>query len=360
MDHDVIDQIYEAAFLPELWPAIFDRLAARIDAEGGWLMALAPGQIRWTASEAFNGGISKWVANGWLARTDRVTKGIAMRHPGFLTEHDVYGPGEMEKDLFYRRFLWKLGLGWCAATAITAPTSDTLLVSFERRRERGLVEPEHIKFLDQLRPHIARSTLMSARLHLERARAISQVLGVIGLPALVFERGGKVLAANGLIEDLTAFIQWRAFGRAGFKDRQADHMFHQAIAAVAADQTTTIQSFAIRDARSLPARIGHVLPIRGAARDIFDRSLGVLMVTPVAPAKAPPAELLQSLFDLTAAEARVARGLAAGDSLVGIAADGGVTHNTVRAQLRAVLRKLGCERQGEVTALLNGISPPGN
>ena len=50
-------------------------------------------------------------------------------------------------------------------------------------------------------------------------------------------------------------------------------------------------------------------------------------------------ELLRSLFDLTPSEARVARGLAAGDSLDDIAASGSVSRNTVRSQLQQVLEK---------------------
>jgi hypothetical protein len=70
--------------------------------------------------------------------------------------------------------------------------------------ERAVVEK-----LDELRPHLARSALMSARLQLERARIASETLAVIGLPALVLNEQGKVLAANHLIEALTSYIQWR-------------------------------------------------------------------------------------------------------------------------------------------------------
>jgi DNA-binding CsgD family transcriptional regulator len=41
-----------------------------------------------------------------------------------------------------------------------------------------------------------------------------------------------------------------------------------------------------------------------------------------------------------------------------IAAQGGVSRNTVRTQLRGVLEKTGCSRQAEVVALLSGIAIP--
>lgn len=67
---------------------------------------------------------------------------------------------------------------------------------------------------------------------------------------------------------------------------------------------------------------------------------------------------MQSLFDLTPAEARVARSLASGKTVEDIASDGGVSLNTVRTHVRGVLAKTGCDRQAEVVALLTGIARP--
>jgi DNA-binding CsgD family transcriptional regulator len=83
---------------------------------------------------------------------------------------------------------------------------------------------------------------------------------------------------------------------------------------------------------------------------------GVLVLTPVTLPQAPPVELVQSLFDLTPAEARVARSLTIGATVEEIAATAGVSSNTVRTQVRGVLGKTGCRRQSEVVALLGGIA----
>jgi DNA-binding CsgD family transcriptional regulator len=66
--------------------------------------------------------------------------------------------------------------------------------------------------------------------------------------------------------------------------------------------------------------------------------------------------LVQSLFDLTPAEARVARSLASGKAVETIAADSGVSLNTIRTHVRGVLEKTGCNRQIDVVALLTAIS----
>jgi hypothetical protein len=55
--------------------------------------------------------------------------------------------------------------------------------------------------------------------------------------------------------------------------------------------------------------------------------------------QAPPVELVQSLFDLTPAEARVARGLAAGKTVEDIASTGGVSRNTSARNCAACWKK---------------------
>ena len=65
---------------------------------------------------------------------------------------------------------------------------------------------------------------------------------------------------------------------------------------------------------------------------------------------------MRSLFDLTPSEARVARGLATGETLEEIAESGGVAISTVRSQLRQVLQKTGCTRQAEVVSLLANVT----
>jgi DNA-binding CsgD family transcriptional regulator len=78
------------------------------------------------------------------------------------------------------------------------------------------------------------------------------------------------------------------------------------------------------------------------------------VLTPVSVPAAPPIELMQPLFDLIASEARVAAGLALGETLDEIAASGGVS--TVRSELRQVLEKTGCARQAEVVSPLANVT----
>ena len=204
MDPQLIDRIYESSFVPELWPGVLDELARTADAVGGLFFVANTKVVSWTSSAIMRYGMEKFAKSDIVARGQRGNRLIAARHAGFLTEHDLYpDPDERRADPYYSESLFRGGVGWGAGTAIPLPNGDVIFLTLERLIGRGPVEASIIQQLDALRPHLARSALMSARLQLERARIASETLAVIGLPALVLNEQGKVLAANPLIEALT-------------------------------------------------------------------------------------------------------------------------------------------------------------
>ncbi len=357
MEEGLIDRIYECAFVPEYWPKVLDSLSEIATARGGVLFAANTNILNYTASDVMAEGVKTYVESNFFAESPFATPSTAL-HGGFWREIDFNTVEEIEASPFYQKVLHPVGLGWCAGTVVLAPTGDRLIMLLERDRERGPVEDEAIKQLDPLRPHLARAMLTSARLQLERASAAVNALEMLGLPALVFNEHGKVSAANELIEGQTGLIHWRAHNQIALVDRNANVQFQHALATLGGEGPSPIRSFAIRSEFDVPAMVAHVIPVRRSARDIFAQCAGVLMLTPLTQSEAPSVELVQSLFDLTPAEARVARSLTAGHSVEQIAADGAVSLNTIRTQVRGVLEKTGCTRQAEVVSLLSGIAMP--
>jgi DNA-binding CsgD family transcriptional regulator len=359
LSETLIDRIYECAFAPEHWPGVFDELAKIADARGGYLFTANRKVINWTASASLQLGMQAFVAGDFYTRTSRPARALASGHAGFLRDYDVFTDEELAADPIYRDLLWPAGLGWCAATAIRLPTGDELFLCVEREHARGPVEATAIEQLDALRPHLARSALMAARLQLERVRAASAMLASIGLPALVFDRAGRVLVANELLERPSDHVHWRAQARFALKDSKADALLRRAMETLQADGAGSNRSFPVRGPGAQVALIAHVVPIRRSARDLFSQSVGVLILMPAKTPQAPSVELVQSLFDLTAAEARVARSLTMGQTVDEIASENGVSSHTVRTQVRGVLEKTGSRRQADVIALLGGIGALG-
>jgi DNA-binding CsgD family transcriptional regulator len=357
MDPEFVDRIYESAFVPELWPGVLDELAQIAEASGGALWITHNNVKYWTASSSLQERAKQFVEGNFFQRGTSFSRLFGARHAGFLTESDLFTPAELDLEPLYRDLWRPRGIGWAVATAIPMPTGENVTFVFPRRTERGPVERNIVHKLDGLRPHLARTALMSARFQLERAaRVASETLAALGLPALILNEQGRVLAANSLIEALTGYVRWRAQDRVSLKDRAADQLLRDAIEAIDVPGGPGVRSFPVRDTGAEAMMVAHVVPIRLSARDIFVRCVAAFVLTPVALPQAPPVELVQSLFDLTPTEARVARSLASGKTVEDIARDGGTSANTIRTHVRGVLEKTGCNRQVDIVALLTAIS----
>ncbi|QWG17715.1 helix-turn-helix transcriptional regulator [Bradyrhizobium sediminis] len=356
MKPDLIDRIYECSVLPDLWPGVLDELAALSDSRGGLLFSARDRVLNWTASANLSEIFRTYVEDGWFPRCTRRVCLFGQSQPGFFVEHDFWTADQLDSNPIYRDFFRPRGLGWSAGTGLQMPTGDRVVFSIEREYSRGPIEKERVDALNELRPHLARSALVTARLGLQRATGAKEALTAMGLPALLLNESGTVIEANHLIEGLGDHVQWRARNRIALADGRASELLWAGLAALDGDPEQAVRSFPLRDADDRAALVVHMIPIRRSAHDIFAGSYVLLVATPVTMPLAPRIELMRSLFDLTPSEARVARGLAFGETLEEIASAGGVAISTVRSQLRVVLQKTGCTRQAELVALLANVT----
>ena len=83
----------------------------------------------------------------------------------------------------------------------------------------------------------------------------------------------------------------------------------------------------------------------------------VAITMPERQARAPSAEVLRGLFDLTPAETRFATALAAGSSPKEAAKQLGITESSGRTYLSRIFAKTGTHRQSELMSLLQTAQP---
>lgn len=356
MQDDLIDRIYEASFIPEKWPGVLDDLAGMTEAKGGLLFSARDKVLSWTTSDNLEDVFQTYVTDGWFARCDRRVCLMGQAHAAFLIENDYWSKEEFETNPIYKDFFRPRGLGCSAGTGLVLPTGDHIVFSVERTLDRGPMEKPFVAQLNGLRPHLARSALIAARLGLKSATGASEVLTKLGLPTILLDANGCAVEMTNISDDVSAHLVMGAQNRVGLKDKQAHDLFRTSLQTLHLHSDSNVNSFPLRDGDNQAAMVAHILPISRSAHDMFAQSYAILILTPVTKKNVPPVELVRSLFDLTASEARVARKLAAGQSVEDIAKSGGVALSTVRTQLRQVMEKTGCSRQAEVVALLANIA----
>jgi DNA-binding CsgD family transcriptional regulator len=348
----LINDIYEAAIVPDKWQGVLDRLAEIADGEGTLLFAAGPGAPRWVSSMAIQGVVAEWIQSKWFLDNPRGHRLVPINEPRFLTDLDALTIEEMDASDYYTELLRPRGLGWCVGTSIRSPSGDTLVFSIEKAHKKGPVPREVAERLDDLRPHLARAALLSGRLGLERALTAVATLEMIGLPAAAVTAAGKVISFNAGLSDRAPSIEIGANDLIRIASPAAQALFMEAVASNSGVRMNHGRSIPVGGTKQTAPFVVHVIPLRGAGLDIFTGALSIIFVTPVVPNSSPAPELLQALFDLSPAEARIASQLTDGRSIEQIAALNGLSHNTIRTQLKSVFAKTGVQRQAELVSLL--------
>lgn len=365
IDLDFVDKIYEAAIIPEYWPAVLEQLCRIGDGYAAALLAFdgpnqlinPPGLLRYVTTKPYETAYASYAKEGLGYENVRPKRALEQQYAGFQRDLDLCSLQELEDDPIYQRFLFPYGIGWTAGTAIPIPTSDILVFDLCRRRDDGPFDGTALARVDPYRPHLARSAMLASRLGLERSMARVEALNAVGLPAVLVSPHGHVRAANPLFETLAPQLDIGHFDRVIVGHQPAADMLGSVLAE--ADTTRFVHSIPIPPVGGKPAIIAHVIPMRREARDIFAGIGAMIVATRVEAPRLPFADLLGGLFDLTPAESRLARAIAGGVTIQAYAATAMVSAETVRTQLKSVMSKTGTHRQTDLVRLLVATTPLG-
>lgn len=362
MQDDTIDRIYEAAFVPDRWLDVFDRMAARAGGASGTLVIYAGDQLpSYRASPLIDDYVHKFVRQGaWKqsARALSVNTALGFEHSIRWISPDEFLPPELIEVDSAQQLLRARGMEAQVGTGVSLMTGEVAAFSVERWRDDGKFPEKSIAFLNGLRPHLARASLMAMRLGLERAQDAADILGKLGLAAATLTLRGRVLATNTLFDALPHLFIARGGGGVALSSKEADALLQDVIGEMSRDAHRTVRSIPIPAEEGRLPFVIHVLPLRRAAHDIFSGGDVLLAVTVAkANAKAPMLGILRGLFDLMPAEARLAAALASGSSLDEAAAKQGIRISSARTYLAQIFRKTGTHRQSELVALLNSTQP---
>lgn len=352
----LISRIYESAALPETWPTVLQDIASEIASVGCTLIAGVESDFRWMASPAIHASVETYFSSGWAKRNDRILLSQQRGLRGLMRDIDLFSKEEIEAMPVVREFLRPHGLGWGAGLVLPLPSGETILFSVEKAWDRGPVTDDAMTELERLRPHLSRAALLTAHLRFERAKAAVDAFGLTDVPAALLTRSGTLFACNSLFEQLAPQIVLGARGAVRIGNERQAALLQQGLAHITAvGHGRTPMSIAVPALADRPALVVHLIPANGKARDIFDPAAALVLVSRVAPRRPPPATLLIALFDLTPAESRVASELIAGRESAEIASMLGISGETLRNHVKAILAKSGTRRRIDFVRLIGGV-----
>lgn len=356
MQTSVADLIYEAAFSPECWPEALASAAEGSGCASGVLGVWDQAQtlVGYRASALIQPIVQRYFEFSSEAPSPRF--GVLKRadHAGFTAITSLLSDEELANDRI-QQSLQSLGLDAQAASEIHMPSGEFICVSFERLTSQGAFDRSSLDALDDLRPHLARASMIAARLGLAQAHSTVTTLAALGLPAAVLTLRGRALATNALFDQLRDVFLPTAFDGLAIGDHEANALYQEVLrnGANAASQTPTVRSIALAPREERAAMVLHILPLRRSAHEILSGGDWLLVATSVrADALAPSPNILRALFDLSPAEVKLATAVASGLTLQDAARDAKIQITTARTYLDRIFRKTGTHQQSQLVALL--------
>lgn len=352
----LIDRIYEAAVIPELWPDVCVSLAEEVGGYSAGILTMGTDSaMRWVCSPNIAEQMERYATSDLKLPNPRPERSMQLSPMAFARDVDLMTAEEIAADPVYNTFLRPVGLGWSMGAVLAEPSGHTLIFDMIGRSSDGPFSQAALDRANSLKGDLARATLIASRMIFRQAQNITSALSLIGLPAAVLSEDNRVLAMNEEMEALAPRIRTGATNRISLKNPAANGLVLAALEQLSSAGASTVQSIPLTAEENAPPLILHLMPVRRHARDIFSGGLAVLIATPVGAAGPPDMRVLSGLFDLTPGEARVARELASGANLETVALKLGLKLETVRTYLKRIFLKTGTRRQAELTRMLSGL-----
>lgn len=354
MHTDTIADIYEAGAFPDRWLTLLENIARTVGARGGNFILNNGAGISIISSPSVLEISQEFDRQGWNRDNSRVNRLIARAgHPGFLTDSDMHSAEEMRRMPIYTEFLTPRGADAGAATIVQGAQDDVVAIAFEAFGSHAASRAA-VPLLDAYRPHLARAAALSSQVAQTRAKTLSDVFSALGASVALLDAQGRVLSATSL------FAQ-------AFDDLLQDSKHRLRIVEPRSDErlaTALAEMRKVRQGISIPVRgpagegraILHLVPALRDARDLFSNIWTIAVLAKPGNRLLPTSDIIAALFDLTPAEARVARSVAHGTRPKEVARAANVSVETVRSQLKRIFQKTQTEHQAALAILLKDLS----
>lgn len=351
---DFIASIYEAGALPELWTSTLESIARLVSAGGANLIRTSASGLTITSTPGIAEVTRDFAEEGWNEQNTRVGRLLERaNHPGFLTDVDLHSQEELRILPMYREFLTPRRADAGAATFIPGSSGDGIIIAFEAFTDHDAAQSAR-PLLDRLRPHIARAAVLSSRIETSRIASIIEALDVISIPLALLDRRGALIAGTESFVDAAREFATETRTRLRLLDEAADNRLVQAMTKISVSGSGT--SIALRNPDGSGIAVLQIVPALSNARDLFGNVAAYALLSRPANMALPSLDIITTLFDLTPAEARVARSIAYGKSVKVLASELGVSVETIRSHLKKAFLKTSTGRQSELAALLTRFS----
>jgi DNA-binding CsgD family transcriptional regulator len=291
--------------------------------------------------------------NPWLPRVTTRPVGTVVPAEYMLPRSDLL------KSELYQEFLRPVGLDSGLGVTLQQDGSRVMLLSILYPSSTSERDQAALARVQRLVPHMLRVAQLNRQFaQLDaHAQAGAQMLDRLGIALFLLDGAGRVAAMTQVAEDIlrqgNALVlrSGRLRARHAGEGQALDRLIAAARAGRAGGEAPpggAIRLSGWKDGDRLEALVA---PVDGCVIGRHEENyVAVILRTPASPPVCDPG-LLQELYGLTRAEARLMRAMVAGETLESAALSFGVGRETLRSQLKSLGAKTGTSSQVDLVRL---------
>jgi DNA-binding CsgD family transcriptional regulator/PAS domain-containing protein len=354
----VVDDLYAGALDNATWNHAFLAMSDMVRASGALLMAFNPstGAVLRGESYRLDPSVLRDYERYWCHEDPRVGAGL-FKPPGSPVTEQTLEIAKWQRSAILNEFLIPSDVPHFMPAWLRKADTKFVTLSFQGTRKRGPFEPEDLETYRLLLPHVNRA--LEIRDRLEQAKinsaTVSATLETARFGVIVLDSSGRLLETNHIAQGIIGCngngIQRKADGTLWCREPAGTQLSRWIVKG--SPPTQSIDGL-LQVAREYKAPISILvmpLPRQLPSWINADPKWLLLIFDPEVRMEAD-APLIAKDLHISAREAELAARLLAGENLPAIARRFGVSHNTVRVQLKSIYKKTGIRSQAELVRRL--------
>jgi DNA-binding CsgD family transcriptional regulator/PAS domain-containing protein len=355
----LISNVYDAALVPDLWPAALQSIMDGVGAVGGGYGVLdkQTGRIEWlSVTGALVDMDYDYLRYYHTLDPYRPMLDAAPSGRWMWVSQCMPAP-ELRRNEWYNDYLLKDGVDDGLGVRLFESATHSVIFGLSHGVGRPPFPETGVAALREMLEPLGQAARLHTQLHSLGWRSAVALRALDQLAAGVIVTGaGRVIELNQAAERILRradglIMRNGTLGTVGVRD--ADKLA-KLIAAAAEPRTgPAMGRMRVERVSGPPAYILTVAPL-GAELAANERPLAMILAADP-DELSPSARDLAQAFGLTPAESRLAAALLTGKRLSDIAAASGVRITTLRTQLSSILRKVGVERQADLVRVLSSV-----
>jgi DNA-binding CsgD family transcriptional regulator/PAS domain-containing protein len=356
-----ISSIYDAALVPELWPAALQSVMDQLGAVGAGysLFDRRTERVEWLSqSGSLVGREADYFS--YYHELDRYRPILEARPTGeWLQISECLPETVLRRDEWYNDYLLEAGIDDALSVRTFENASHIVVFGVSHGIDQAPFTASGVAVLQAMLEPLAEA----ARLHVElhnlgwKSSVALRALDQLGAAVIIADSDGRVIQTNRAAERVLQRGDGLRIrnGKLGALDVSESAGLETAIAAAAVEQKTAAAIGRMR-VRRHNGRLPYVLTVAplGADLTVYGRPSAMIVVTDPDECSRSERDLAE-FFQLSPAESRLAVALLAGKKLREVAMEFGVQITTLRTQLSSILRKTGVTRQVDLIRLLSNV-----